>query len=211
MADWIRVSCASLCRIVHRDQYLLLLNANRRARGIYVLAAIGGALVVGDTAILDAFGAEREDPSSHDLRLSLPTNHLEDFRQWFYTRQGREDSPYRELSEELVDEAKILPVLDPLDVRWRLLWTIEEEQFTLRSGQTGLLTHYFLEVFDIVLSDTVCEQLRAAPQESGAFWVDRHTIETQDQLVLPIDGRDRAVRLNAQLLLQPPSGAHVLP
>ena len=40
--DRIRVSCAVLCRVEHEGRYLLLINDNRRRRGVYVLSPIGG-------------------------------------------------------------------------------------------------------------------------------------------------------------------------
>lgn len=204
MSDWIRVSCASLCRIEHQGRYLLLLNANRRARGIYVLAAIGGALTVNSVDTLRQFEAKQDIPGSRDLRFSLPLAQLPRFRRWFYAREGRENSPYRELSEELVDETGLLPLLDPLDVQWRLLWTVEDEQFTLRSGQTGLLTHYMLEVYDIIFSEPICEQLLNVSPDTGAVWVDRQRILTQDTITLDVDGAVRTARLNARILLSPP-------
>jgi hypothetical protein len=148
-SDWIRVSCATLCRIEHLGRLLLLLNANRREKGLYRLGPVGGALQMFDLARLSAFNASLEDTSSGDLRLAMPRTALPAFRDWFHTGEGRERSPFRELREELVNESKLLAALEPDDVDCRYLWTTEEESLTDRRGQTGLLTHYFMEIYDI--------------------------------------------------------------
>jgi len=127
MPDRIRVSCASLCRIEHEGWFLLLLNADRRQRGLYVLSPIGGALSITAYDRLAPFAAILETPQNDDLRLTLPRAKLPHFREWFYSGQGRERSPFRELREELVDEASLLPALEPEDVTWEHLWTAEEE------------------------------------------------------------------------------------
>lgn len=205
MTDRIRVSCASLCRIEHEGWFLLLLNADRRQRGLYVLSPIGGALTITAYDRLASFAAILETPQNDDLRLTLPRGKLAPFREWFYSGQGRERSPFRELREELVDETGLLPSLAPEDVRWEHLWTTEEEAFTARGGQTGALTHYFLEVFGVgFTNDEVLGTLLAAPPESGARWVTRDHIEDGARLALTIDGAERSVRVNGRAILHPP-------
>src|SRR5690606_26689416 len=140
MPDRIRVSCASLCRIEHEGWFLLLLNADRRRREIYSLSPIGGALTITSYDRLASFAAILETPQNDDLRLRLPRAKLPLFREWFYSGQGRERSPFRELREELVNEAGLLRTLAPDDVAWEHLWTVEEDAYTARSGQDGAFT-----------------------------------------------------------------------
>ncbi|NLE52350.1 MAG: hypothetical protein GX613_13195 [Chloroflexi bacterium] len=205
MPDRIRVSCASLCRIEHEGWFLLLLNADRRQRGLYVLSPIGGALSITAYDRLAPFAAILETPQNDDLRLTLPRAKLPHFREWFYSGQGRERSPFRELREELVDEASLLPALEPEDVTWEHLWTAEEEAFTKRGGQMGVFTHYFLEVFGVgFTNDAVMSALLAAPSESGARWVTREQIEDAAHINLTVDGAERSVRVNGRAILAPP-------
>jgi hypothetical protein len=204
MIDRIRISCASLCRIEHAGRFFLLLNANRRARGLYILSPIGGALTLCDRTILDTFDATPETPGSDDLRLSLPVERLDAFREWFYSGAGRERSPFRELHEELVSEAGLLPALAAEDITIRPLWTVEEEDFTTRRGQTGLLTHYFLEIYDIILGAAPLAYLLTPPPESGAAWVTEAQITARETIRLHIDGAPREVQVNGGLLLSPP-------
>lgn len=205
MPDRIRVSCASLCRIEHEGWFLLLLNADRRRSGLYILSPIGGALTITAYNRLASFAAILETPDNGDLRLSLPRAKLPLFREWFYSGQGRERSPFRELREELVEEAGLLPALAPDDVAWQHLWTAEEEGVTARGGQSGVFTHYFLEVFGVSFTnDNVLGTLLAAPPESGARWVTRNQIEDASSVTLPIDGAERSVRVFGRAILRPP-------
>jgi hypothetical protein len=203
--DLIRVSCATLCRIEHRARFLLLLNANRRQKGTYQLGPIGGALRLLDVDRLAEFRARPETSGSDDLRLTLPRRHLDAFRVWFATGEGRERSPFRELHEELVSEAGLLPALREEEVECRYLWTVEEEALTDRRGQTGLLTHYFLEIYDVRFKTSrALGPLLAAPAESGAVWLTAEQITQQRVIELEIDGTCRDVRIRGELVLRPP-------
>ncbi|MBN1681464.1 MAG: hypothetical protein JW966_14380 [Anaerolineae bacterium] len=206
MSDLIRVSCASLCRIEQDGCLFLLLNTNRRRKGIYTLSPLGGALTLDDPSQLDAFGATPEDPASHDLRFTLSRVSLPAFSAWFYNAAGRERSPFRELQEELVSESGLLDALSPADVTWRYLWTVEEETFTARQGQTGWLTHYFLEIYACTFTNpAVVNALRSVPPASGAAWVAADVVRGRGTLVMDIDGARRDVRVNGYLLLEPPA------
>lgn len=206
MVNWIRVSCASLCRIEHQGRFLLLLNYNRRARGIYVLSPIGGAIRVFDPNRLETFGAIPEDPTQNDLRVTMPYDMLPAFGDWFYSGLDRERSPFRELHEELVGESCLLPALEPTDIEWRHIWTAEEEAFTMRRGQTGLLTHYYLEIYEVkFLTAATLGPLLAAPSESGAVWVTADQINQCSILPMEIDGESHEARINGQLILRPPN------
>ncbi len=207
--QWIRISCATLCRIEHAGLgFFMLLNQNRREKGIYQLSPIGGALHFDDDAILKRFDARPESAVDPELRLMLPVDNLPAFRHWFYTGQDRESSPFRELHEELVIESKVLPTLTPDDVTCKRLWTVENEQFTTRKGQTGLLTHYFLEVYAIGFTRTsILGQLISAPHETGARWLSRAQVASEKPVTMFIDGEERQVRVRGKVLLDPPDSA----
>lgn len=208
MTDFIRVSCATLCRIEHHGRYFLLVNANRRAKGLYILSPIGGALALTDESRITAFGAVLDNPASRDLRLMLSRDRLPEFRAWFLRGEGRERTPYRELREELVEESKLLPKLDEHEITCRYLWTVEEESLTNRQGFTGLLTHYFLEIYDVrFMSSAALGPLLALPPESGAAWVTPDVIQARQKVSLCLDGEPREVMVNADILLRPPESA----
>ena len=206
-SNLIRVSCATLCRIEHFDKFLLLLNANRREKGLYRLGPIGGALQVFDVNHMSRFQAALEDAASRDLRLTLPHTALPAFRDWFFTGEGRERSPFRELREELVSESRLLAALEPADVDYRYLWTVEEEALTDRRGQTGLLTHYFLEIYDVKFKTSAAlGSLLSAPPDSGAVWLTADQMQHQTTIQLTIDGAMRDVHIRGRLLVQRPPG-----
>lgn len=203
----IRVSCAALCRIEHPGLgFFLLVNHNRRHKGLYILSPIGGALMFHDDSIVPRFDADLETPGSADLRLRMPVEHLSAFGAWFEAGQGRETSPFRELREELVCESRLLASLDPDDVACERLWTVEREQFTARAGQTGFLTHYFLEIYAVrFLTTAALGQLIAAPRAEGACWLSAEQIASGEPITLTIDGEQRRVEVNGRVVLEPPS------
>ncbi len=181
------------------------MNDNRRRKGIYVLGPVGGALDVYDLDQLSAFGARLEDPTRSELRLALPEAALPDFRRWFYGGAGRERSPFRELQEELVTESRLLPALTPDDVATRLLWTHEREAFTNRSGQTGLRTYYFLEIYEVRFTAwSALAFLLDPPANSGAAWVTLDQIQQRHVLSLEIDGESHPAQIDAYVLVEPP-------
>lgn len=204
-SEWIRVSCATLCRIEHAGRFLLLINQNRRHKGLYILSPIGGALRVYAPERLDVFRAVPENPALDDLRLTLPVAALPDFRGWFVRGEDRETSPFRELREELVGESGLLDALDPDEVTCTHLWTLEEEAFTQRQGQTGLLTHYFLEVYDVTFGAAALGPLLVPPEGSGAAWVTADQIARGATIRLHVDGADRDVRVRGDPLVRPPA------
>jgi hypothetical protein len=198
----IRVSCASLCRIEVGRRFLLLLNHNRRSKGVYQLSPIGGALEVTDLAFLALFGAIPENPDAPDLRFTMPEQMLGTFRQWFFSGQGRETSPFRELYEELVTETGLLTDLKPDDVSFTRIDTIERAQTTNRRGKTGIFTHYFLEIYDVTFNrHHVLGHLLSAPADSGACWLTAAQIYEGKPLDLTVDGETRPVTVRASAIL----------
>ncbi|MFC7841050.1 hypothetical protein [Streptomyces sp. NPDC057382] len=101
----IRVSAAYLFRIKIDDKYLLIRGKRfpqfQPVGGVYKLSPQG-------SAELSSMGVSSDDLipldpfSSGDLRVRVPGRNISRFFNWFYSRQGREDSPWREFQEELV-------------------------------------------------------------------------------------------------------------
>jgi len=113
----IRISCAGLSSIKIGDKYLLIQNSNSRQRGSIVYGPVGGALEYDDRGqeFLSGLGFIPERVTN-DLRFQLPIDKLDLFHDWFMKRDGREDSNFREMFEELVLEEKILPCLNKEDL-----------------------------------------------------------------------------------------------
>ena len=200
--NWLRVSCAALCRIPDADRYLLVLNHARRQQGDYVLAPLGGALAFTDAEPLMALGARLEDPASYDLRLYLPDEALADFRAWFAGGEGRERSPYRELHEELVDETRVLAALSPQDVAISRLRTVERQEQTSRFGAGGPLTHYFLELYEVrFVREALYTALRQLQAGSGLVWLTQAQIAVGAWPMI-VDGQLRHVSVRASVLFE---------
>jgi hypothetical protein len=112
----IRVSAAYLFRIKIDDRYLLI-RGNRFPQfqpvgGVYKVSPQGSA----ELSAMEVAGDDLIplDPSSAgDLRVRVPGRNIARFFNWFYSRQGREDSPWREFQEELTASGILDPVKFP--------------------------------------------------------------------------------------------------
>lgn len=188
MAEWkypMRISCAALCRIEYHGKYFLMINRNRKEKGIPNLSPVGGDIEVTNKALFTAMGAILENTTKNDLRMQIDGGRLDEFRKWFLTRAERETSPFRELQEELVLESGILPKLMEADVTCELRTTIEDSGLTNRSGQTGLMTQYFWEIFDVEFQslDILQRLLRVTPEQGGA-WLTELQITSKGEVAL---------------------------
>lgn len=109
----IRVSTSYLFRVVIDGKYLLI----RGSRFPNQFQPVGGVHKVSPqgSAALSAMGVVGDDlipvdPSSDgDIRVRVPGKRIVQFFRWFDSREGREDSPWREFQEELLASG-ILPV-----------------------------------------------------------------------------------------------------
>lgn len=201
MSSPIRVSCASLCRFMVDDRFLLLLNRNRRQRGIYELSPVGGAIEFYNPAIIQRFHMNLEAENVLELRFFTDRDYIDAFREWFYQRKERECDPFREIFEELVEEDQLLDDLSQQDVQMDYLHTLERIQPTKRTGVTDMMTQYFLEIFNVmVTSKAVAARLRQLDQGTGAVLVDETTARQVNSIQLKIDGAVREVRLNTTSL-----------
>jgi hypothetical protein len=200
----IRISCGSLCRIHSDQRYLFVLNRNRRQKGVYQLSPIGGAIEVDDFKYLSTFQYKLEKPDSHDLRLSLPPDEVPAFREWFYKRKERETNPFREIYEELVEEeTAVLTVLKLDDVRMRFAGIVEDIKATERKGMTGIMTQYFLEIFEVdILAKDILLTLKSALPNSGVVWVDEAIARQGNALHMEFDGQVREVALLSEYLFK---------
>lgn len=197
----IRVSCASLCRFQVDDQYALILNQNRRSKGLYQLTPLGGALEIDDWDALGDLDITLEKLNSRDLRFFLNREDIPRFREWFYKREERETTPFRELREELVEESNALYELSPDDLSIRFVQIIEDTRQTERSGQTGYFTHYFFEIHDVrVTSNDVRLRMKNLPRSSGVVLVSEEEARQENFITIHIDGQPQQARIMAQYL-----------
>lgn len=150
MSNIIRVSCGALCRISNGyGEWLLGLNRNNLQKGKRVLKPIGGALRYYAPDLLRRWQAEPEVADEPDLRLYMDERYLPDFKAWFKQRDGRETDPLRELSEELVEEYRVLPPFGINDLQYKRLYTVEAWRTTQRQGAEGYYTYNLHEIYDV--------------------------------------------------------------
>lgn len=188
-----RVSCAGLCRIQNeKRQYLLILNEAHKKAGHQVYTPIGGGWrFAGPFSGLKTLMQLRAIPQAlikfpprimklWELRLYVPTGELPHFEDWFQAREGREVTPFRELREELKNEAKIWPRLNEEDVT---ITYVRDRIFTALSENPrtkGELTRFCHEIFDVHFhSAELWQALLEARPESGLIWVTAEQIRSR--------------------------------
>ncbi|WP_435213517.1 hypothetical protein [Streptomyces sp. bgisy034] len=102
----IRVSTSYLFRIFIDGKYLLI----RGSRYPNQFQPVGGVhkVSVQGSSVLASMGVVGDDlipidpASDRDIRIRVPGRNLVSFFRWFDSRNGREDSPWREFQEELI-------------------------------------------------------------------------------------------------------------
>lgn len=201
----LRVSCGGYIRLPSRDgRYFMLLNENRKKQGIYVVTPIGGVLKYTEDSVLTRIGARLEDPNSDDLRFFVKREKLQEFRNWFTKRIGREADPYREIREELVDETRLLNDLQLEDLETRFVGIIEDERITQRAGVSGSLTHYFWEIFETeIVNDKVYSELvRKVDSSEWLFLLPREQIKQERTFTTFVDGQVREIAVSGKIIFQ---------
>ncbi|MDY0815108.1 hypothetical protein [Kitasatospora purpeofusca] len=111
----IRVSTSYLFRIFIDGKYLLI----RGKRYPTQFQPVGGVHKVSHqgSSSLAAMGVTGDDlipidpESDGDIRVRVPGRNIVSFFNWFDSREGREDSPWREFQEELI-ASNVLPAAD---------------------------------------------------------------------------------------------------
>ncbi|WP_240330499.1 hypothetical protein [Streptomyces sp. CB09001] len=107
----VRISAAYLFKVKVDGKYLLI-----QGRRFQQLQPVGGVYKASSSgrAFLALIGAQDDslipfdDRSGNDLRIRIKGRQIPKFYAWFDSREGREDSPWREFYEELVSTG-ILP------------------------------------------------------------------------------------------------------
>lgn len=163
----IRVSAANLVRIDLDGKILVAFNKRRLKAGNKVYTPFGGALEFYEESrsFLDSLEVQYE--KGRDLRFIISDEYLPNFEDWFRKQQGRETSPYRELSEELIDEEGALEELPESAVNLEYLTTTTQRAPTDRPGQEGMDTQRFFEVYRATFTPEYEELLRQALAQPG--------------------------------------------
>src|SRR3989344_1613354 len=160
----IRVSTASFVSITDpQGRQLLIVNKERLLRGgKRELDPIGGCVKAtpeGATYIKNLLGVDqfetKEEPN--DLRFKAPGAKMNEYREWFLSREGRETSPIREAIEELCqeelgEEEPPLQESDLADLSIGQPRYATELVKTERTGSRGVLTLRLLEVMPATVS-----------------------------------------------------------
>lgn len=152
--DKIRISCACFARIEIGGKYLLLQNKKMKNKGIINYSPIGGALEWKPEALEFLESVDVSFEKGKDLRIHIPKENYDIFKQWFLSNKDRENSVFREMREELVDEENILSYLDYLDVSEKYINCVETTQDWEVDGKMQT-SYYFFEIFDVKFNKDV--------------------------------------------------------
>lgn len=191
MLNRIRISCGGLCRIVNAyGDWLLGINLNNLRNGDRVLKPIGGALRYYPHNLLARWQAEPETVGEQELRFYMDEAYLPDFKRWFQSAQEREVTPLRELSEELVDEYRVLPPFTSADIRWRYLHTVERVRHTERNGAAGHTTLNLHDIYEVRFTRPDLLDRLYMPLADALYWVTPKMIrhgQTQNGIPIQAD------------------------
>ncbi|MDD5331895.1 MAG: hypothetical protein PHE43_03710 [Candidatus Nanoarchaeia archaeon] len=170
--DKIRISASSLVKIILDDKFLLclnkgsLINWNNR-----IYTPFGGAIEFYESSRSFLESLEAEFEKRNDLRIFIPKSNIPKFEDWFYRKQGRETSPYRELNEEFVNEEKIFNNLPEEEVNLTYLHTIIDQGKTHKPEISGTLTIRFSEIYEAKFNKKYENQIRKNLKEKDTHLI----------------------------------------
>jgi hypothetical protein len=157
--DKIRISCACLARILFdTDKYLLIQNRKQRNQGIISYGPIGGALEYNEEALEFLMSIDTEFETGSDLRIHIPADNFQKFKEWFLTKKDRETTIFREMYEEIVMEEKFLTNLIEDDIEETFSYLIETTVDWDIHGEIKT-TFCFFEIYDVKFKEHINEQI----------------------------------------------------
>mgnify|MGYP003594975147 CR=1 FL=1 len=165
----IRISVAIMVLIEDIEwKIALLINKNRAENGESVLTPIWWAIECTEEwkqELISLLGiTEDAFEKGNDLRLSIPLDKIDAFRDWLSTRSNREISPKRELHEELIDEEVLLCEQDLENTQFEQIWYYQEVAKTNRKWNEWAKTLRIAEVFRVKLNKVALEKLSNVTQ-----------------------------------------------
>jgi len=157
-----RISCSGFARIKHENKLLLILSKSKLEREIKSYSLIGGAYQFDENGYnrWKEMGAQFQ--SGIDIRMSIPDEKIGEFQEWFEKRTEREVNPERELREEIVGEAEVVPYAK---ISFEYVETKDWEMNTTRVPFEGQLTRAFYEFFDVEFFDGYTAQMCLSDKE----------------------------------------------
>jgi hypothetical protein len=176
----VRVSISYLFRIQVKGKFLLVKSRHRK-----YFQPVGGAFqtLPGSEKIFERLKVRPDKliETSHgiakgDLRVNVKGSYLIRLLDWFYSREDREVSPWREFCEELIGTG----ILPPDKFRWinyKYKGTVQTPIFKLQTGQPGI---FVFEVYDFLPNDTqlaILEDLCDQGDTEQYIWVTDYLIQ----------------------------------
>lgn len=176
----VRVSISYLFRIQAKGKFLLVKSRHRN-----YFQPVGGAFqtLPGSEKIFDKLQVRPDKliETSHgiakgDLRVYVKGWNLTTLLDWFYSREDREVSPWREFCEELI-QTDILPHDKFRWINYKYKGTVQTPVFKLQTGQPGM---FVFEVYDFLPNDIqsgILERLCDQGDTDQYVWVTDYLIQ----------------------------------
>ncbi len=169
----VRISAAYLFRIKVDGKYLLVKGARfphyQPVGGVFKVSPKGQSFLAGIDAQDDDL-IPIDQTSEADLRVRVKGANLSHFYNWFESRRGREDAPWREFQEELLSTALVPPGAFPFifhEYHGRLVDKIRFSQYA------NSLEILIADVYELLPTreqeDALRSTFTSAPGEFGWF------------------------------------------
>lgn len=175
----IRVSTSYLFRILVDGKYLLI----RGSRYVNQFQPVGGVHKVSPqgSSALSSMGVTDDDlipvdPARYgDIRVRVPGKMIAKFFHWFDSREGREDSPWREFQEELIAAGIVSNVNFPHIMHNYLRREIDAIRFSEYADSLEILV---ADIYELVPNQDQEDELRqlAASGHPDLVWVSAEQI-----------------------------------
>ena len=121
-------------------EYLQVMSLKKFNAGIRQFGPLGGALEFHDESrdFFLCIGPKFE--GGYDRRMTLPVGNVDTYQEWFESRKGREISPVREITEELVTETGLLSNISEADLNLTFAGNLVSTRESTRPGAEILTT-----------------------------------------------------------------------
>ncbi|MER5938660.1 hypothetical protein ABT121_15200 [Streptomyces sp. NPDC001928] len=180
----VRISAAYLFKIKVDGKYLLI-----QGRRFQQFQPVGGVYKASSSgrAFLALIGAQDDslipfdDQSSSDLRIRIKGRQIPKFYAWFDSREGREDSPWREFHEELISTG-ILPAEEfPFTFQDYVKREVDQIRYSEHSQSLEILIADVYELLPTPAQEAALRML-ANTETPEVVWVTEETVRRRGVL-----------------------------
>jgi hypothetical protein len=169
----LRVSCAIFADIKIGERRALLINKGKLDRNVSVLTPVGGVMELTPRGMFELQNileiGQSDFEKGLDMRFNLKSDKINDLISWLLMRKNRDDSPLRELKEELIQETNVLKESDFKGIDFGNPAYQTEIAETDRTGQVGKLTIRLVEIYPTFFTASTMQKLVGSASKPSAL------------------------------------------